>query len=453
MTGRPKIRESLVIASHTIEDRRLISALDPQTLEVTLLLPWEHAVLVLCDGSRTLFDLARRLEEHDEQSRSVADIERCLARFKTAHLIEELTPPRGRQALPRSRTVAELQQAYMEWHKEPARASQVLKAAFPGDPSAGGSAEAMPDLFLEPKGFIPKKGRSKTVVHTKASQANNASPFEPSNRQYDDLPPSELETNQVGFHDPLGFQEAIEAYKASEAAARPTLPMKASAKAPVPTEADPAGASWDPDGSVEREDSDESMHRSMSGHIMDDPLLPPRQKPKAPAKAPPAPLLTLSEVPQEDSDTSEAFRQTVAGTSLLKDPYAKPEPTPPQEEPDYQQGPDRLVLRDALQDAVFEGPVPSVEDFEEPTAELGQDVKLLAELNSGLLESPVVQGVRPRGKPTNDETMKLDLPSVTPEAPRRTPPPRDNQTQLIPSKERHQAPPRRQRRRRRSDDD
>ena len=448
MTGRPKIRESLVIASHEKDGRRFVTALDPKTLEVTLLLPWENAVLVLCDGSRTVFDLSKLLEEHGEQPKPIADIERCLASFKTARLIDELAPPRGRQALPRSRTVAELQQAYMEWHKVPDQRSQLLQGYMPAD---------MPDPFVdEPKAFIPK-GRSPTVAHPQNAPKND-SPWAP--RDYDSLPPSELETHQVGFYDPLGFQEAASAYEEAESSGRPTLPMTS---AVIGTEADPMGEAFEDSmtGALMDDPPPAEVHKTVTGtSLLKDPYASKQPTVTGPPQAPKSNLFVHDEPARTDSADLPVVRSP---SPSKRRPQSRPAPRPtprPNLRPNLR--PNQLDVRDAVLDAIHEGPVPSHEEFEEATAELGQHSARLEELSphASLLRSPKVQGVR-RELPQapNEETIKFDVPENPPVVRPvvRKARPRAEATLLVPGRNRKQQPPAeeppRRRRRRPPDDD
>ena len=50
---KPNAREGLLTHDHSKRGRRYLSVLDPLHGRVTLLEPWEHAILVLCDGNHT----------------------------------------------------------------------------------------------------------------------------------------------------------------------------------------------------------------------------------------------------------------------------------------------------------------------------------------------------------------------------------------------------------------
>ena len=122
---RPRARTGLVSADHTRRGRRVVTVLDPQSLRVTVLEPWEHAVLVLCDGERDVETIADLVSDSTGVEIDARHIRGCLDLF----LREEIIEPEG--AVPRSasvgpRTLAQLQIAYQEWHKDPVRTRQIL---------------------------------------------------------------------------------------------------------------------------------------------------------------------------------------------------------------------------------------------------------------------------------------------------------------------------------------
>jgi hypothetical protein len=103
--SRPKLRDGLLFAEHSKRGRRFLTALDPTTLQVALLEPFEHAVLTMCDGTRDAAALAELLAPSvDEQPIDLPTIERCLKLFERHRLLElrlvaVTTPPSEEEAL------------------------------------------------------------------------------------------------------------------------------------------------------------------------------------------------------------------------------------------------------------------------------------------------------------------------------------------------------------------
>lgn len=132
--ARPKARAGLLVADHEKGGRRLITVLDRSRERVVLLEPWEHGVLVLSDGTRTVETIAGVIAT-GIGAVSLGDVVRCLEELEREGLIE----PAGfrgadrepRLSPPGPKTLAGLQQAYREWHKDPVKTGQILLGALP----------------------------------------------------------------------------------------------------------------------------------------------------------------------------------------------------------------------------------------------------------------------------------------------------------------------------------
>ena len=117
----PKARAGLLVADHEKMGRRFITVLDRARERVSLLEPWEHAVLVLSDGTRRPEDIAQ-VVRGGVAPVGLADVNRCLEFFEREGLVEGAAtpPPAG------PRTLAGLQAAYHEWHRDPLRTGRIL---------------------------------------------------------------------------------------------------------------------------------------------------------------------------------------------------------------------------------------------------------------------------------------------------------------------------------------
>ncbi|MEO1336643.1 MAG: hypothetical protein AAFV29_13415 [Myxococcota bacterium] len=154
--------------------------LDDQSQRVTLLVPWEHAVLVLCDGSRTVSDIAKMLGDGisdgvDRDPVAVADVLRCVQMFVQNGLIE--TAPTS-MAPPGPVTMANIQQAYREWHKDPEKSGRLLSGMisppFLDDPPPF-RAPGEPTKALRPRGASgPVTVGSTLVVDGQAGENDRA---------------------------------------------------------------------------------------------------------------------------------------------------------------------------------------------------------------------------------------------------------------------------------------
>lgn len=150
----PKATEGLMTADHSKRGHRFVTVLNPRSAHVTLLEPWEHAVLVLCDGETDLHLIAEMLDGlFDDEPVGYAAVERCVKFFEREELIEELGLRRSNDHPPGPRTLAGLQLAYREWHKDPAKTGQILTGAYPApDPVA-----AQLPVSLQPTVALPEE--------------------------------------------------------------------------------------------------------------------------------------------------------------------------------------------------------------------------------------------------------------------------------------------------------
>ena len=121
---------------HSKRGRRYVTLVDPESLQVTLLEPWEHAILVLCDGTRTAQDIVEMLpvDADDGPEIDAEVVHRCFKFFERSGLIHDEGLRASSELPPGPRTMAEIQTAYREWHKEPVRTGQFadwLSPSFP----------------------------------------------------------------------------------------------------------------------------------------------------------------------------------------------------------------------------------------------------------------------------------------------------------------------------------
>ena len=124
MDSKPRARQGLLSCDHSKRGQRFVTILEPDQRRVTLLAPWEHAILVLCDGTRTSDDIAGLLADGIEgEPVTSAGVQRCLKFFVREGLLDDggkVLPPAG------PKTMANLQQAYREWHKDPVKTGRLL---------------------------------------------------------------------------------------------------------------------------------------------------------------------------------------------------------------------------------------------------------------------------------------------------------------------------------------
>ena len=151
---KPTAIEPLLTVDHSKRGRRFVTVLDPRSNRVTLLEPWEHAILVLCDGTRGASDIAELLAAGVEgEAVTERSVVRCLKYFEQQEIIENVGFRRqGTQTPAGPRTLAGIQLAYREWHKDPVKTGQILAgqlAPFPlvdGHVPVGlGPTVALPD--------------------------------------------------------------------------------------------------------------------------------------------------------------------------------------------------------------------------------------------------------------------------------------------------------------------
>lgn len=128
MTAKPRAKGGIRIAKHSKRGHHFVTALDPDSMQVTLLEPWEHDVLVLCDGTLEVEVIAELLAaglgDHPVDLPAVRD---AVERFGSYRLLEDGGPAvAAGLGIASPRTLAHLQQAYREWHKDPWRIGQIL---------------------------------------------------------------------------------------------------------------------------------------------------------------------------------------------------------------------------------------------------------------------------------------------------------------------------------------
>ncbi|MBK6683739.1 MAG: hypothetical protein IPG45_04645 [Deltaproteobacteria bacterium] len=172
---RPKARAGLCSADHSKRGQRLVSVLDPARAKVTLLEPWEHAILVLADGTRSLNDLAGLLGSGIAgEIITERTLERCLKYFEQEELIEPLgLRQRSMSVGPAGpRTLAHLQQAYREWHKDPVKTGQILTGLLPIDPPNTPEPQAVP-AGLSPTVALPPDPQPLAIGSTLTVGASN----------------------------------------------------------------------------------------------------------------------------------------------------------------------------------------------------------------------------------------------------------------------------------------
>ncbi len=132
--GRPKARGGILAADHSKRGQRWVTLLDRNTAQVTLLEPWEHSVLLLLDGTRTVHDVVDLLAPSvDGQSIDEEIVARCFRYFRRQSLTVDAEP----RIRPGPRTMADLQAAYAEWHKEPMSTEQHAEWLAPPLPGTG----------------------------------------------------------------------------------------------------------------------------------------------------------------------------------------------------------------------------------------------------------------------------------------------------------------------------
>jgi hypothetical protein len=153
---KPKARAGLVTSDHSKRGRRYLSVLDPESGRVCLLEPWEHAVLVLCDGTRTARQILEVLDHPiDGETIDLKTVKRTVSSFELQRLLEEPGQQKeeaGPSAGPR--TLAGLQQAFREWHKDPAKTGQILSGIFTA-PFVDPGSKKLP-VGLEPTVALPE---------------------------------------------------------------------------------------------------------------------------------------------------------------------------------------------------------------------------------------------------------------------------------------------------------
>lgn len=144
MELKPRAKPGLLATDHSKRGQRFVTVLDAPQKRVTLLAPWEHAILVLCDGARTANEIAELLRDGvDGEPVSTAGVRRSFQFFRQQGLTDsedDPLPPPG------PKTLANLQQAYREWHKDPAKTGRILSGLL------------SPPLMNDPPPFRPSLG-------------------------------------------------------------------------------------------------------------------------------------------------------------------------------------------------------------------------------------------------------------------------------------------------------
>lgn len=145
--GRPKAREGLLATEHSKRGRLFLSLLDPESLRVTLLEPWEHGLLLLCDGTRTIEEITD-LQAPEEGTPELDDeaVFRCLKFFEKQALVEVIGLRKSDAPPPGPETMAKLQVAYREWHKEPNKTGQMISPTERVPPFPRTAARVAPGL-------------------------------------------------------------------------------------------------------------------------------------------------------------------------------------------------------------------------------------------------------------------------------------------------------------------
>lgn len=158
---KPKARDGLLTSDHSKRGRRFLIVCDPETHRVVLLEPWEHAVLVLCDGTREPGQIAELLEQGvDGEGIERRQVERCLRILERERLIDGAGLDRAAaERAPGPRTLAGLQQAYREWHKDPEKTGRILAGVLPPpflDPGPAVRAGLDPTVALPEEADEPR---------------------------------------------------------------------------------------------------------------------------------------------------------------------------------------------------------------------------------------------------------------------------------------------------------
>lgn len=159
--GKPKAVAPLLTVDHSKRGRRFITVLDPSSQRVTLLEPWEHAILVLCDGDNSIEAIADLLASGVEgEPVTERSVTRCVKFFEQQQIIEPGGFRRqGADKPPGPRTLAGIQLAYREWHKDPVKTGQILAGNLAPFPLMDGSVP----VGLGPTVALPEDEESRPV--------------------------------------------------------------------------------------------------------------------------------------------------------------------------------------------------------------------------------------------------------------------------------------------------
>lgn len=157
--GKPKAREGLLATEHSKRGRRFLTLLDPDTRRVTLLEPWEHDLLMLCDGTRSIEQVAElHAPEEGSPELEIGDVVRCIKFFEKQGLVDVIGLRRSDAPPPGPETMANLQAAYREWHKEPAKTGQMISPTERVPPFPRTDARVSPGL--SPTVALPEDGEN-----------------------------------------------------------------------------------------------------------------------------------------------------------------------------------------------------------------------------------------------------------------------------------------------------
>ena len=142
----PKARPGLLLAEHEKAGRLLFSVLSRTEERVVLLEPWEHAVLVLCNGHRSVESIAEVVAGQIREV-NVSEVATCVRMLGHEGLLLGPGGAAEPSEHPGPRALAAIQQAYQECHNDPLRTGRIL---------AGESLRSYPEVARSaPVGLRP----------------------------------------------------------------------------------------------------------------------------------------------------------------------------------------------------------------------------------------------------------------------------------------------------------
>ncbi|MEE2902693.1 MAG: hypothetical protein VYC39_10190 [Myxococcota bacterium] len=116
-----KAKTCLMIREQVKHGEKFYVVINQESAQVTLLDSWENAVLALCDGDKDIDSLLAILARSQfNHPPTHARVRKCLSYFEDQSLIEPLEPLRSETVVDDPRSMAEVQLAFHEWHKQPA---------------------------------------------------------------------------------------------------------------------------------------------------------------------------------------------------------------------------------------------------------------------------------------------------------------------------------------------